>query len=62
MTTTKCCTKCGETKPIAKFPPHPYTRDRRQSWCSDCNNRRKLERARATRAKWAAIAAEAAFA
>jgi hypothetical protein len=70
----KRCTCCGESKPLDEFHAHPGHRDGRQSRCKDCariaarDYHRRVKaatglwpdqlRASATRAKWAAIAAE----
>jgi hypothetical protein len=66
----KRCYHCGEVKPTSEFYPHRDTRDRLQSYCKDCmkaatqeSNRRnhhEWRKAKDARAKWAAIAAEAA--
>lgn len=32
----KRCSKCGITKELSEFSPHPKTRDRKQSNCREC--------------------------
>ena len=32
----KACTRCGEVKPLAEFPPLRRGGDKRQSWCRSC--------------------------
>jgi hypothetical protein len=34
----KRCSKCGETKPLAEFPPDRRARDGRSSLCRACQN------------------------
>jgi 5-methylcytosine-specific restriction endonuclease McrA len=34
--THKCCTKCGETKPLADFGRDAKKKDGRHSWCKSC--------------------------
>lgn len=34
----KDCPKCGETKPLGDFYPHPQTRDGRHPSCKKCDN------------------------
>jgi nitrate/TMAO reductase-like tetraheme cytochrome c subunit len=71
---TKRCTCCGESKPLDEFYSHRTNRDGLQSRCKDCaraagrDYQRNIKAATgqwaakarqlATRAKWAAIAAE----
>lgn len=43
-TTTKACTKCGETKGLEAFGPNRSTRDGVSSWCREC--KRADDRAR----------------
>lgn len=39
--TTKCCTRCGETKPLEAFPPARQKRDGLSSWCRECTNKQR---------------------
>ena len=34
----KTCTKCGEAKQPAEFPPNKRSRDGLSSWCRSCHN------------------------
>lgn len=36
MTGVKACTRCGETKPLEEFSPHPRGIGGRKSWCKAC--------------------------
>lgn len=38
LSTIKCCTNCGDDKPLDKFPPAKKMIDGRGSWCRDCVN------------------------
>ena len=69
--TKKVCRCCGERKAVEEFYAYPKARDGRQSWCKGCiaaaakrftrkHGHRQSEFGPAHRAKWAAIAAEAA--
>jgi hypothetical protein len=39
----KRCSKCGETKPLAEFPPDRRARDGRSSLCRACQNEVKRQ-------------------
>ena len=41
---TKCCTGCGETKPLAAFYAHPTMGDGRDAKCMQCKRRASLAR------------------
>ena len=66
--TKKVCRCCGERKAVEEFYREAKRRDGRYSYCKLCSRLRAAESVRrgrsdstaAARAKWAAIAAEAA--
>lgn len=69
--TKKVCRCCGERKAVEEFYAVPSARDGLQSWCKSCmaasarrstrkHGNRQTEFGPEHRAKWAAIAAEAA--
>jgi hypothetical protein len=47
--TEKCCTKCGETKPLDQFGAESKRSDGRSSWCKACKRQRRRERYAAVR-------------
>lgn len=58
---TKRCSRCGETKPLARFYRDHRAKDGRQCRCAACARSDMHARARAAaalRRKWASIAAE----
>jgi hypothetical protein len=49
LTKTKCCPRCGETKPLLEFYAHRSTKDRRATYCKSCAKAYQIERQRGTR-------------
>ena len=39
ISTTKCCSKCGETKAIEEFPANSRVADGYSSWCRACHSK-----------------------
>jgi len=61
---SKRCSRCGEMKPVDEFCLQRSSRDGLHYYCRPCNslvaNRYTLRKRATAKAKWAAIAAEAA--
>jgi hypothetical protein len=41
---SKICSKCGEEKSLDSFGPHKRTKDKKNSWCRNCNRINMQER------------------